>query len=157
MALTLVSREAGFRLNSVSSSRGQIADRAQWMTSAAGLLSPLANTRDAIKVTESVNRVSAELIERAGPVVAAAINRWLVPVAQIAFDKWPVRTGLSKSQLSLNIEVAADGLSISAQLMNTAPYAAGIRDGETARELIFEPGLEAARRMAQDIAAGLAA
>ena len=157
MALTLVSREAGFRLNSVSSSQGQIADRAQWMTSAAGLLRPVLKSRDTIQVTNSVNRVAAELIEKAGPVVAAAINRWLVPVAQIAFAEWPVRTGLSKSQLSLDIEVASDGLSITSKLVNTAPYAAGIRNGETARELIFEPGLEAARQMARDIATGLAA
>jgi len=157
MALTLVSREAGFRLNSVSSSQGQIADRAQWMTSGAGLVRPIVKNQDAIQVTGSVNLVALELIERAGPVVAASINRWLVPVAQIAFDEWPVRTGLSKSQLFLDIEVASDGLSITAKLVNTAPYAASIRGGEVARDLIFAPGLEAARQMAQDIAAGLAA
>lgn len=155
MALVFISRDAipGFM---VSSSEAQVADRAVWRTPATGLFRPVKATDEAVSVDDSVNRVAAALIEKAGPVVANAINRHLAPVAENAFREWPVATGNSKAQLFFDIEVASDNRSISARIVNTAPYASGIRGGVTARELVFEPGIRAARLMARDIGKGLA-
>lgn len=149
-----VSRDALARLP-VSSSLSQVSARAEWETPATGRFKPVRKSKDAITVSDSVNRITARLIEKAGPVVADAFNRHLVPIAEQAFDAWPVQTGRSKAALALEIEVAADGQSLTGRIVNTAPYASGIRGGSVVEDLIFAPGIEAAHEMAIAIARGL--
>ena len=156
MAIILARRDAFMGGFVISSSESQVDKTAVWITPAIGFFQPVRPTGDAISVDNSVNEVTAELIARGGPVVAAAINRHFIPIAVDAFDRWPEVTGFSKSQLSVEIEIAPDNLSIDAKILNAAPYASDIRNGRTVKELIFDPGLEAERLMAEDIAAGLA-
>ena len=153
MAL-FINRDAFARGVSVSSSVGQISSRADWTTPSRGLFRPVGQAKGAVSVTDSVNVVTSALLEQVGPVVSDAINDRFVPVAQLAFDQWPVSTGLSKSQLFLEILPGND--EITAKLVNLAPYAGGIHDGQVAKELFFEPGKIAAAQMARDIARGLA-
>lgn len=138
----------------VSSSSAQVGARADWITPAIGLFQPVRPTGDSVQVANSVNIVTAGLLEKPGPVFSRAINEHFVPVAQLAFREWPVSTGLSKSQLFT--EISTTKSTISAKLINRAPYASGIRNGDTARDLVFEPGLEASRLIARDVAKGIA-
>ncbi len=156
MALILARRDAFIGGFVIPSSEGQVDKTAVWVTPAVGLFRPVRPSSDAISVDDSVNVVTAELIARAGPVVADAINRRFIPIAVNAFDNWPEVTGFSRSQLSVEIEIAPDNLSINASIQNAAPYASEIRNGRTVQDLIIDPVTEAERLMAEDIAAGLA-
>ena len=155
MAILFVSRAALATGIPVSSSRSQVGERADWKTPGKGAFRPVREQKEGIVLGSSINRLIEKQIGKAGPVVAAAINKHLAPVAERAFDRWPIQTGTSKSLLFLQIEVAPGGKSISAKIVNLAPYAAGIRRGTTAQDLIFGPGTEAAQMIARDISKGL--
>ena len=154
MAGLFVNRDSFALGGTGSSSTSQIGARADWAPGSAGFFRPVRDTGDAIAVNDSINRIAAALLAKPGPVVSDAVNSIFVPVAQLAFDRWPVSTGLSKSQLFL--EITTTGGSLTVTLANRAPYAAGIHDGATVRELIFGPGTEAAGDMASAIGKGLA-
>lgn len=152
MAVEFVSREV---MPTYSSSDAQVSARARWSTGGRRF-SAKSPGGDMIKIDDAVNRITAKLIARVGPAVSRAINTHLAPVAQRAFDDWPVRTGLSKSQLLFAVTVAGDRRSISATIVNRAPYAWAILRGRVVRDLIFRPGREASVEMQRDIATDLA-
>ena len=146
----------------VPSSPSQVAARAAWKT--AGLTRTIRGRRtDAIQVDGSALQATLDAFLRAvGPAVADSINRHFVPVAMAAFDQWPApppgppkRTGLSKSLLALEISISADGTELAAALVDRAPYALFIRRGATVRELIWNPGRDAAEPIADDILGAL--
>lgn len=125
----------------------------EWESDGAHLLrSFAAATGPGIRVDPGVQRTVLDLMARAAPAFAKSANRHLVPVARQAFDLWPVRTGLSKSLLSLEANVSSDGAEIDVRLVNRAPYAAFIGRGQVVQELVFTPGREAAEAMADDLA-----
>jgi len=72
-----------------------------------------------------------DLINRAYPAIGAAFDKHMGALAVEAFDKWPVKTGLSKSLLGLEYFTREDTLS--GQFVCTAPYAYFIRDGTADR------------------------
>lgn len=113
-------------------------------------------TRDrlaAIQVDPDLSRLAVELIEAVAPAVANAFTRHLVPVAEFAFDNWPVDSGFSKSLLGLEFSIGDDGFTFRGTLVNRAPYAFFIKSPRSVvQELIFKPGREAAERIATDIA-----
>ena len=72
-----------------------------------------------------------DLINQAYPAIGAAFDKHMGALAVEAFDKWPVKTGLSKSLLGLEYFTREDTLS--GQFVCTAPYAYFIRDGTADR------------------------
>lgn len=151
-------------------SRAQVGARAVWRRAGVQSLPTAENGQgEWISVDEGIRPMILDLIGDIAPVVAASINRHFIPVAEMAYDEWPepppvptgvigkrppygsVRTGLSKSKLALEIDVASDGYNITASLINTYPGSLFIRRGATVRELIWRPGRDAADPMAAEI------
>ncbi len=132
--------------------------RAQWEMSGNRYLRTYGGMRkDAlVQVDPDLQRKTLALMEVAAPTLAKGYNRHLVPVAQTAFDKWPVLSGLSKSLIGLDFAVLGTGETFRGRIRNTAPYAWLIRwthhmpYGVVVRSLIFDPGEKAADRIAAD-------
>lgn len=152
------------RGQTVSSSPAQVSARAAWRTVGIST-TKRGRTSDLIQVDNTQLRETLDaMLEALGPAVAASINKHLVPVAQAAFEGWPglpapmglVRTGLSKSLLALEIGISAEGDELTASLINRAPYALFIDRGAIVRELIWNPGRDAADPMADEIATRIA-
>lgn len=84
-----------------------------------------------IRIDPATQRTFQQLIEDVAPAVADALNRHLVPVAQRAFDRWPVASGVSRSLLYLTFTPSSDGSALVASLGDRAPYAHLIFKGKT--------------------------
>jgi len=133
----------------IPSSAAQVQQRAVWNNDGRELLGRLKGTGTAaIQVSPGIRAVVLDLMARAAPTFAAAVNKEFAPVADNAFEQWPVKTGFSKSVLRLNITVSPDGKEMTVSLSNLAPYAWFINRNRTVMELVFTPGREAAERMA---------
>lgn len=137
----------------IPSSRAQVSQRAAWNDDGRRLLGTIRQMETSWIQASSVGlrSMTLDLMARAAPAYAEAVNAELVPVAQEAFDRWPVKTGLSKSVLRLEIKVLVGGKELSANLVDLAPYAAFINRGRTVTELVWKPGREAADRMADRV------
>lgn len=147
MAAAFVDRGQG---GTISSSESQVGAKARW----ASRETPpnLAMNRGAlVQVDRGLQAVVADLMHRVNPAAAEAFNRHLGPVAGAAFQRWPVDTGLSKSLLTLEYGLSADGATLTGSLVNRAPYALFIRRGYTVRNFIWDPGARAANEMERDI------
>lgn len=129
----------------------QVGLDAEWQSDGNEFLSASATKNRMINVDPGLRDTLLALMAKAAPAVATAINEELVPVAERAFADWPVRTGFSKSQLFLELDIRGDGKAITASLINKAPYAGFINRGDTVENLIFEAGEQAADRMVQVI------
>jgi len=139
-----------------SFSQAQINNRARWALRANMARGGGSSAIDAlVQVDPNFHRTIAALVERVAPTVAAAYNQHLGKVASKAFDKWPVKTGLSKSLLSLEYEVAPDGSTLTGSLRSLAPYSLFIDRSRLARNLIWNAGDRAAAAMAETIADGI--
>lgn len=109
-----------------------------------------------VQVDPAIQETILRMIEVAAPALAAGYNRHLIPVAEAAFDRWPVASGLSKSLLGLDFAVLPDGATFRGRVRDTAPYAWLIRwshrtaYGSVVRALVFDPGAKAADRIAAD-------
>jgi len=135
----------------VGFSSAQVDVNASWENDGAELLRGVRTTDTMINVDPGLRDTLLALMAKAAPAVATAINEDLVPVAQRAFDRWPVETGFSKSELGLELVIRGDGKAITASLVNNAPYAEFINRGQTVEGLIFSAGEAAADRMVETI------
>lgn len=134
------------------SSPSQVEGKAVWNNDGAELLGAIRGaTGAAVSVDPGIQKMILTIMASAAPAVANAINADLVPVAQRAFSAWPVKSGLSKSLLSLEIGIGGDGKSIEASIINRAPYAGFIDKGRLVRRLVFQPAEEAADAMVDRI------
>jgi len=70
--------------------------------------------------------IVADYVDAVAPALGAAINRRFVPYAEAAIDRWPVRSGLSRSLLIASLGQGRPG-EIVARLADGAPYALLIR------------------------------
>ena len=105
---------------------------ARWkITPEALSLTPQSSGQDIIRVDQETQSTFRGLIASIAPAVADAFNEHLLPIAQRAFDRWPVDTGVSKSLLFLTFTPSQDGSSLIASLGNRAPYAHLIFRGRT--------------------------
>ncbi len=134
------------------SSPSQVEGKAVWNNDGAELLKAIRGaTGAAVSVDPGIQQTILAIMASAAPAVANAINLDLVPVAQRAFSAWPVKSGLSKSLLTLEVGIGGDGKTFEASIINRAPYAGFIDKGRIARRLVFKPGAEAADAMADRI------
>lgn len=114
-----------------------------------------------ITVDPSHSLIVLDLIERIAPSLARAYERHMGDIAQAAFRDWPVRSGLSKSLLTLEYTTTGGGTRFVGRLRNRAPYAWFIRYtgsgryGEVVEDLVFAPGLRAAGRILADAGDGV--
>ncbi len=86
--------------------------------------------RGLIRVDPELNDLVRDFMEQAAPAVANAFNRHLVPFAERTFQAWPVKSGLSKSLLSLSFRPDAKNQAFAGEITNAAPYAGFIRPGK---------------------------
>lgn len=132
--------------------------RAQWVLRGDKYLRHYGGMRkDAlVQVDPDLQQKTLALMGVAAPAVADGVNRHLVPVAENAFERWPVLSGLSKSLIGLDFAVLGDGSTFRSRIRNTAPYAWLIRwshrmpYGVVVKALIFDPGEKAADRIAAE-------
>lgn len=137
----------------VPSSPSQVAARARWNDDGRELLREIRSTGEqVVSVSPGIRAVTLDLMAKAAPAFAGAVNKHVGPLARHAFEQWPVRTGLSRSLLALEVSVLAHGKELAANLVNRAPYAWYIHRGQTVMNLVFHPGREAADRMADEVA-----
>lgn len=156
MALGLLSLQEAFQRR-VNASPIAVRKRAQWQQRGDRYLAsyPTMPRGSLVQVDPSLQRRIVEHIEAAFPSVASAFNRHLVPVAERAFNEWPVLTGLSKSLLALEFGLTSE-TTLRGSIANTAPYAFFINRGADVRDLVFKPAEAAADAMARDIGSELA-
>ena len=135
---------------------GRIQKHAQWTASGERYMRKLGGlSRTAlVSVDPGIQHVVLGLMDSAAPILARSFQRRLVPVAEAAFDKWPVQTGLSKSLIGLEFTVDAFGR-FKASFVNRTPYALFIRQGQTVKDLVWTPGERAADMIAQEAAKDL--
>lgn len=144
----------------VSSNRHQVSTRARWDIGGSYRIRSAPHAKGALTVDTDMERLAVGFVEQAAPIMAEAQNQHLVPVAQSAFDRWSVKTGLSKSLLSIKFVLSSDRQSLTGSIVNLAPYAGyiynnketGVLNSANYRGLVFVPGQVAAEAMAAEIA-----
>ena len=110
------------------SSVAQVRDQATWREPAGAYKAPM-KTQDRkalVKVDPNLSAMFAKSIAIMCPEVAAAFDKHMGPYALQAFHDWPVKSGLSKSQLDLQYRSTETDLR-AVMLCNT-PYAYMIRE-----------------------------
>lgn len=144
-----------------TSSVSQVRKFASWRTNAKP--DPVKRQPDTayqMQIPADLQRRIATLMNAAAPALGNAFDRHLQPMAEAAFDEWPVRSGFSKSSISLDYAVEEGGGKFRGQLVVRAPYAAFIKErgksGTTARRLLFRPIDSVALRIAADAADDIA-
>jgi len=127
------------RQQEYQASPSAVRKRAMWAARGNRYLSASGGLRrsDLVQPDPDLNRKLTALTEQAFPVVSRAFNDHFGPMAVEAFDLWPVASGLSKSLLDLEYEIEGDALVGS--LVNRAPYAYYIREGQKGRERSRRP------------------
>ncbi len=153
MAL-FVSRDALTRTPTIQATSSQVSVRAQWAPRA------MFRTENQSAAVVSVraaplNATIRNLIDQMPKAISAAINRRVLPVAQAAFDAWPVQTGRSKARLALEISELPGETRLLVRLINRAEYSTEIRQGDTVTELILRPMERALELMADDVAGAI--
>jgi hypothetical protein len=124
-------------------------------------LPPFTVRKGAITVDPALQDMVRGYIEAVAPALADAYATELDPIAQEAYDRWPIKSGLSKSLLSL--EYTTDGNIFTRSLVDRAEYAGSIRwargegNGLVANTLVFEPVEQAGGRIAARTATNIAA
>ena len=144
---------------SVDSRRTAVIKRARWNNAGASYLQGRGRKFDAqslVKVDTNVQRLALRWIEGVAPRTADVFNRYFVPIAAKAFDRWPVDTGLSKSLIGLAFSIGENNESFTGTLTCKAPYAYFINRGRDVEDLIFQPGQAASEEMARALADDLA-
>lgn len=137
---------------SVGSRRSQVMKRARWEKRGDYYLRGSTVPRGSlVQVDTDVQRMAFNWITQVRPDIAESVNRHMVPVAENAFNMWPVKTGLSKSLLALTFGISPNGDEFTTNIINRAPYAFYINKSRDVRELIFKPGEIAADQMAREI------
>jgi hypothetical protein len=114
--------EARVRMAADEQSRQRITRKAQrWQERGDRYMRGRNVPRDqSIRPPADLNQMMAAHIERAYPAVADAIQRYFLPVAWRAVERWPVDTGLSRSMLSLDFFASDSEYGV--RLANRAPY-----------------------------------
>ena len=145
---------------SIQSRESQVRKRAQWKARGGRYLRATNLRFDAaqmVSVDTDMQRMAFNFVRQAYPRIADAFEKRMVPVAEDAFKKWPVKTRLSKSLLTLSFHT--NDTQFTATIRNNAPYAFFINNNRAARDpansykgLIFEPGDKAAEQLAKDLA-----
>jgi hypothetical protein len=132
------------------SSRSQVTTTVRWTSRelAPPLHRPSAD--QLVTVDPDIVAMTTDLMRRAHPAMADAFTRRLVPIAQRAYDHWPVDTGFSRSRLSATWEASDDALTFT--LEAGADYSDDIHDGAVVQELLVDPVQAAAPRIAADVA-----
>lgn len=137
--------------------------KGNWKLSLTGLFPASSQQKGLIQTRRDLSDQIRALAESVAPATTAAFDRHLLPVAEAAFDNWPVRSGLSKTLIEFNWTTSGDGLEFGATLTNSAPYSWFItspqKEGRSSvvRELIFTPGEKAAVLIAEEIGRAVAA
>jgi hypothetical protein len=108
-----------------------IEKKANWVSrSGSGLFRNFKSTMKSGSISFDVSPDFADsvidLIDSSSAIVANAMQRHLVPVAQKAKEKWPVDSGFSKEQIGLNFAVGLDG-EFTGKIENSAFYVDKIR------------------------------
>ena len=114
-------------------------------------LPPLPRRSGLITLDPGLQRVAVRFIKAVSPALARAYDLELRPVAQAAFDAWPVKTGRSRDELGLHY--SSDGVEFTGAIVAAAPYSMLIvSDGvHVVRDLIWTHGEAAADRMVDQI------
>ena len=136
-----------------TSSRSSVTTTVRWVSRASVRPSPRPPSDQLITVASDVGGMTDRLMRKAAPILADAFTRRLVPVAQAAYDRWPVVTNLSRSLLVVGWTTDDDTLRF--EIEAGAEYASAIRDGETVEQLLRRPVLLAAQQIAADTAKGI--
>lgn len=152
----LVSAQEAF-LARVNSNPAAVRKRAQWQERGDRYLRayPTMPRGSLVQVDPRLQAQVVGMIAEVYPSVADSFTRHLVPVAEHAFNEWPVKTGLSKSLLALEFGVDSPTV-FRGSIVARAPYTYFIYRGRTARDLVFDPGARAADAMADEIVDALA-
>ena len=106
------------------SSGAQVNRPAKWSTRSS--LPPMSRQPSnpyQISVPNDLQKRVRAFMDAAAPAVAAGFNRHMQPVAQEAFEAWPVKSGFSKSTLALDYFVEDGGQTFRAQTVVRAFYA----------------------------------
>ena len=110
------------------SSRRQVSARARWRTRARP---PMVRPGDGlIRVDPGLVEQIRGFMDAIAPQVSIAFNRQFVPFAERTYQAWPVKTGLSRSLLTLSFRPLNAGQAFAGDLINAAPYAGYIRPGK---------------------------
>jgi hypothetical protein len=152
----LVSAQEAF-VARVTSSPAAVRKRAQWEQRGERYLRayPTMPRGSLVQVDPRLQAQVLGMIAEVFPAVADTFTKHLVPIAERAFNEWPVKTGLSKSLLALEFGVD-NPTTFRASIVARAPYTYFINRGRTVRELVFDPGEAAADAMADELAGLLA-
>jgi hypothetical protein len=130
-----------------------------WKLQLQGLF-PSTEGKGLVQTRRELSDQIRELAERVAPTTVEAFDRYLLPVAEHAFDEWPVRSGLSKSLFELNWTQEEGGMGFGGSITDAAPYAWFITEpsktaktgrASVVRDLVFTPGERAAEQIAQAI------
>ena len=132
------------------SSRAQVGTVVRWRSRARMPTRRRPSSDQLITVDDSVEDVTRRLLRKPAPALARAFTKRLVPIAQNAYDRWPVATNLSRSLLSVGWE--ADETTLRFGIRSDADYSTAIHDGRTVDELLRRPVLQAAAQIAADVA-----
>lgn len=150
-------REQRQFIGQVASSRSAVRKRAQWEERGQRYMRGHGGVRPGqlVSVDPALQQKVLGLMAQVAPTLAAAFERHLVPVAERAWDAWPVLTGLSKSLLTLEFQVEGGGSRFRGSIRNRAPYAVFIghdryTKGAVVRDLVWGPGEAAAKEIARD-------
>ena len=81
-----------------------------------------------VRVDPDLTTIVQELLSAAAPALARAYDTHLAQLAQYAFSRWPVFTGLSKSLISLDYRQISEGR-FEGSLSSRAPYTLLIKGG----------------------------
>ena len=115
-------------------------------------LSPVRSAKgDSVQLDGNVSKVFEEMTEAIAPIISAAYKNLFEPIAIDAFHAWPVKTGFSRSALSIEYSLTEEGFMGS--VVNRAPYAKFIKSKglRPVTDLMFKPGERAADRMVEYI------
>lgn len=80
-----------------------------------------------MRATASLTSATIDLLRSVYPPVAEAFERTVVPIAETAFDGWPVDTGKSRDAMQLAINMKDNR--VSARMISDAPYVFYVRQG----------------------------
>jgi hypothetical protein len=150
----------------VSSSRAAVQKQSRWVLRGNKYIQGFGAPRpDAfVQHDPAIEAAAIRAIEAIAPTIAAAFERHLAPVAEAAFDAWPVDTGLSKSLLYLRFRPVLSDTAFQGTIGNTAPYGRFIKYGKSLDKrkrstsstaeyaLVVRPGKLAAEAMMREIA-----
>lgn len=116
------------------SSVSQVREKAVWVEPVAAFRAPMKGQKPnaSVRVDPDLSQRFSSAIADACPEVAAAFDKHMGPYALNAFVKWPVKSGLSKSQLDLQYRTSESDMR--AVIVCQTPYAYMIRQKQVTAE-----------------------